>query len=308
MGYGGASGRYLWCHLNFLSVLCICSTMEREQLVGDGRLKSQLAGESSMVKVGESEEEEVFILEESESAQIEASLFCVLGKVLDLKHVNPQAFANITKKVWIPLKGIEVEQINRNLFLSKIFSKRDRQAIVEANKPLFFEKQLVVLKAISGGEVLTQVPLNEVLLWVQLLDIPLNQRTANNVSGIASKAGKFVSFDEKGAVGWGKFVRARVLVNTYKPLRKSLMIRKEGGPMITVSFRYEGKPNFCYICGKLGHVLEECECRNEDSNEEEKHNFGEWLRESPRKPYNVRLEAIREQAAGDLLGRLRKRE
>ncbi|KAJ4838810.1 hypothetical protein Tsubulata_011257 [Turnera subulata] len=151
----------------------------------------------------------------------------------------------------------------------------------------------VLGKAIFGDQVLTQVPLLEVLLWVKILDIPLNQRTMKNVSGIAERAEKFVGFDEKGAVGWGKFVRARIWLNTKKPLRKSLAVHKEEGQMVEVSFQYEGIPNFCYICGKLGHTLKKCESRNEDSNEEEKLDFGEWLQASPRKLYSVRLEAAR---------------
>ncbi|KAJ4830067.1 hypothetical protein Tsubulata_009275 [Turnera subulata] len=173
-------------------------------------------------------------------------------------------------------QGVQVEEEN-----DELFSKRDRQAIME----------MVVLKAISGDEVLTQVPLNEAPIWVQILDIPLNQRSVNNVRGIANRAGKFIRLDEKGAIGWGKFVRARIMPNVEKPLRKSLLIKKESGKEIAVSFRYEGIPNFCYICGKLGHVLKDCDDRSEESDEEERHNYGEWLRASPRKPYSVRLEA-----------------
>ncbi|KAJ4839681.1 hypothetical protein Tsubulata_043932 [Turnera subulata] len=229
--------------------------MEQEQPRGDVRMVPLLELGTRMKTRGGIEEEEVFILEETEIAKEEVNLFCVLGKILGTKHVNPQAFANVMKKVWNLLKGIEVEQINQNLFLFKFFNKCDRQMI---------------------------------------LDIPLNQRTMRNVSGIASRGGKFVGFDEKGAIGWGKFLRACILLNIDKPLRKSLTISKEGGPTMEVSFCYEGIPNFCYICGKLGHVLKKCDCYNEDSVEEEKHNFGELLRASSRKPYSVKIEAVRD--------------
>ncbi|KAJ4843426.1 hypothetical protein Tsubulata_011682 [Turnera subulata] len=145
--------------------------MENEQVLRDGRIVTRPEGAGMGDGRGSVEEEEVSILEEPEESQTEARLFCVFRNVLGLKHVNPQAFANVMKIVWNPLKGIEVEQNNRNLFLFKLFSKRDRHMIVEADKPWFFEKQLVVMKAISGDEVLTQVPLHEVLLWVQMLDI-----------------------------------------------------------------------------------------------------------------------------------------
>ncbi|KAJ4846150.1 hypothetical protein Tsubulata_034325 [Turnera subulata] len=136
-----------------------------------------------------------------------------------------------------------------------------------------------------------EVELSEAPIWVQMLNIPLNLRTKTNVMNIASKAGRFLSFDEKSELGWGKFVRARILLNVDHPLKKSLVIRKGGGTNVEVMFRYEGIPNFCYIYGKLGHVLKECEQRSEESDEEERITYGEWLRASPRKPYSVKMEA-----------------
>ncbi|KAJ4842367.1 hypothetical protein Tsubulata_015724 [Turnera subulata] len=167
-----------------------------------------------------------------------------------------------------PLDGLEVEQINRNLFLFKFFSKRDRVAVLNNDKPWFFEKQLVVLRAITGDEVLSQVELKETPVWVQIIDIPLNHRTARNMTNIANRAGRFLCFDEKGEKGWGKFVWAQINLDVKKPLRKSLTIQKG-----------------------QGHVLKECELWSEDSDEEEKTSFGEWLRASPRKPFSAKLVA-----------------
>ncbi|KAJ4839290.1 hypothetical protein Tsubulata_035583 [Turnera subulata] len=137
-----------------------------------------------------------------------------------------------------------------------------------------------------------EVELVEAPVWVQIYDIPLNQRTSSNVQDIANKTGRFIRFDEKGAAGWGKFVRVKVALNVEKPLRKMLSIRKSQGPSTGVSYRYEGIPNFCYLCGKLGHLIKECDRRNEESNEEEVLNYGEWMRATPWKPYSAKLEAL----------------
>ena len=40
--------------------------------------------------------------------------------------------------------------------------------------------------------------------------------------------------------------------------------------------KYERLANFCYSCGLLGHILEECE--NEDVANYEPLQFGDWLR------------------------------
>ncbi|KAJ4827180.1 hypothetical protein Tsubulata_028719 [Turnera subulata] len=135
----------------------------------------------------------------------------------------------------------------------------------------FFQKRVVVLKEAIRDEVLMQVELNELPIWIQLNNIPWNQRTKSNVMSIVVKAGTFLFFEEKGEQGWGRFVR---------------------GVKVEILFRYEGLPNFCYLCGKMDHLLKECDQRSEDSEEEECTLFGELLRASPRKPFKLRTEAL----------------
>ncbi|KAJ4824571.1 hypothetical protein Tsubulata_047334 [Turnera subulata] len=74
---------------------------------------------------------------------------------------------------------------------------------------------------------------------------------------------------------------------------KSLAILKGGGNTLEVMFRYEDIPDFCYICGKLGHILNECDQTSEESDDEKRITYGEWLRASPHKPYSTKLEASR---------------
>ncbi|KAJ4827130.1 hypothetical protein Tsubulata_045687 [Turnera subulata] len=233
-------------------------------------------------------EEEVLELEVVGSDQQIQPRLSLIARVLGTKHVNPQAFSNLMGKIWNPRKGIEAEQLGRNLFLFHFFSKRDRQEVMEAETPWFFEKRIVVLKEVTGDEVLTQMELTEVPIWIQMHNIPWNQRTYTNVTNIAAKAGRFLAFDDRGAQGWGKFVRARVLMHVEKSIRKSILIRSGMGEKVEVLYRYEGLPNFCYLCGKMDHLLKECEQRTEDSDEEERTIYGEWLRASPRKPFRLR--------------------
>ncbi|KAJ4839692.1 hypothetical protein Tsubulata_006580 [Turnera subulata] len=199
------------------------------------------------VVVSSDEDDEVLELEEvKDDLQVHNS-FCLLARVLGSKHVNPQAFSNLMGKVWNPMKGF--------------------------------------LKEITGDEVLAQVEVAEVPIWVQISNVPPNQRSRISVISIASRVGNFLRFDDKGEQGWGKFIRARVNMQVDRPIRKSLTIRKGKGEKVAVIFRYEGLPNFCYLCGKMDHQLKECDRRSEESDDEEQVNFGEWLRASPRKPF-----------------------
>ncbi|KAJ4839569.1 hypothetical protein Tsubulata_002285 [Turnera subulata] len=132
----------------------------------------------------------------------------ILRSILeDSEDIVPQR----NQKLWNPMKGMEVEQLNRNLFLFKFFSRKDRLEVIDAEKPRFFVKQLVVMKPITWDEVLSKVELLETPAWIRMLNISLNSRTKKNVESIASKAGRFIYFDEKGEAGWDKFVMDHIL-------------------------------------------------------------------------------------------------
>ncbi|KAJ4843811.1 hypothetical protein Tsubulata_028523 [Turnera subulata] len=152
-----------------------------------GPQAQEAKGTDKVDVVTSDEEEEILELEEVREEIKGHNQLCLLARVLGTKHVNPQAFSNLMDKVWNPMKGIEAEQIGGNLFLFRFFSKRDRQDVMEAETPWFFKKRLVVLKEITGDEVLSQVQLMEVPIWIQKSNIPLNQHTRNNVIYIASK-------------------------------------------------------------------------------------------------------------------------
>uniref|UniRef100_A0A0A9A291 CCHC-type domain-containing protein n=1 Tax=Arundo donax TaxID=35708 RepID=A0A0A9A291_ARUDO len=94
-----------------------------------------------------------------------------------------------------------------------------------------------------------------------------------------------VEADEDGW-GWGEFLRIKVQLDISKPLIRGLWIRLDeeiecnGLRSIRHFFivKYEKLPNFCYICGKIGHIEEECERKLEKG---EKRQYGAFLLASP---------------------------
>ncbi|KAJ4841872.1 hypothetical protein Tsubulata_047003 [Turnera subulata] len=204
-----------------------------------------------VIEVLGDDEEEVSELEVVAPEKQVLSRLSLLVWVLGTKHVNPQAFSNL------------------------MGSKRDRQEVMEVEVPWFFEKRAVVLKEVTCDEVIANVELNEVPIWVQIHNFPWNQCTLTNVTTIATKAGRFLAFDERGEQGWGRFTRARILMHVEKPIRKSVMMRTGSGGKVEVTFRYEGLSKFCYMCGKMDHLMKECERRTEDFDEEERTTYGE---------------------------------
>ncbi|KAL0367757.1 UNVERIFIED_CONTAM: hypothetical protein Sradi_3665800 [Sesamum radiatum] len=78
---------------------------------------------------------------------------------------------------------------------------------------------------------------------------------------------------------WDSSMRLWVALDISKPLKRFLRLRTEKGEGSVVSFTYERLPNFCYLCGLLGHIDRNCERRYEDGFVEPGGDFqyGEWL-------------------------------
>ncbi|TXG65273.1 hypothetical protein EZV62_006548 [Acer yangbiense] len=81
--------------------------------------------------------------------------------------------------------------------------------------------------------------------------------------------------------GSGRFLRVRVRVPVDKPLRRSLRVDVLGnGVVTTMPLRYERLLDYCFKCGRLGHVMNGCFVLNNHNNIslDEIRKLGVWLR------------------------------
>lgn len=77
---------------------------------------------------------------------------------------------------------------------------------------------------------------------------------------IGDHVGVFIRADKNSFDGsWKMFMRIRVLVDVTKPLKRRMKLKKAGGQWFWADFRYERLPNFCFICGILGHTDRFCQ-------------------------------------------------
>ncbi|KAL0359793.1 UNVERIFIED_CONTAM: hypothetical protein Sangu_0828700 [Sesamum angustifolium] len=108
--------------------------------------------------------------------------------------------------------------------------------------------------------------------------------TSEVCSFIGNKLGRLkeVDLDSNGEV-WGSSVRIRVAIDTSKPLKRVLKLRTVLGDEQLVTFTYERLPNFCYLCGRLGHLSRVCDLQLQDgfSDPGQHTPFGPWLRAAP---------------------------
>ncbi|KAL0320275.1 UNVERIFIED_CONTAM: hypothetical protein Sradi_5289000 [Sesamum radiatum] len=74
-------------------------------------------------------------------------------------------------------------------------------------------------------------------------------------------------------------MRIRVALDIRKPILRFLHVSSESVEQSTVSFSYERLSLFCYICGMVGHIAQNCEKQYEDGyvDSGEEKQYGPWL-------------------------------
>ena len=81
------------------------------------------------------------------------------------------------------------------------------------------------------------------------------------IKALARKVGEFVYAEPKSRDFEGNFVRVRVKIDVTKPLKNavSLVIKKKDSVQrLIFRVKYERLPDWCTVCGYLGHLFKEC--------------------------------------------------
>lgn len=97
---------------------------------------------------------------------------------------------------------------------------------------------------------------------------------------------RFEEMDPREFCHTGRFMRIKVTMNLQNPLKRGTVIKfKEKDKR--VHFKYERFPTFCFVCGRIGHQLKDCDSLEDLTEEvfeeldEQDLSYGQWLRASP---------------------------
>lgn len=150
---------------------------------------------------------------------------------------------------------------------------------------------LLILNRVTGDEQSSDLEMNTMAFWIRVCDLPLKLRTDAMAKRLGDSIGVFDEVDQKKENKSGHFLRIRTRINLRKPIKRGTVVKYQG-KNLKVFFKYRRLPTFCFVCGKIGHQIRDCdEVASQDNEgyeelEEKEQPFGLWMRASPLPKYN----------------------
>ncbi|KAJ8421948.1 hypothetical protein Cgig2_006419 [Carnegiea gigantea] len=100
----------------------------------------------------------------------------------------------------------------------------------------------------------SEVQFTSACFWVNAYDVSGKKQRGSFAQLLASNIGTLVSCDETTMFGVNKALCLHVDIDVSKPFRRGLHI-SIGGKTLWIHFKHIKLPDFCYGCGRLGHIL-----------------------------------------------------
>ncbi|KAM1000945.1 hypothetical protein ACFX2I_007526 [Malus domestica] len=185
--------------------------------------------------------------------------YTLIAEVLTAKAVKGDVFVDRFMSFWRGREGVSIREIGDRRFLARFAGKKDLQRVVEADLPWMFKNDLVLVADRTEKGLNRWTPLFLGMFWVQLHNVPVLSMTQAVVETIGSLMGEVRSVDKTGSRDCiGRFLRVKIGFNVREPLMRGTFVTFPDDGKIWIDFKYESLPNYCLICGKLGHPTRIC--------------------------------------------------
>lgn len=201
---------------------------------------------------------------------------CVVGKVFSSKAVNRDTLIVQVPKILQSRGAVVIEIIGDNLFIAEFMNQSDKFRALNDGPWTFFNSLMSFIEP-TDLQRAEQVIFEEFRVWVQLHNLPLICMHKTVISELGAMVGRVLEVDV-GTDGkcYGKYARVRVSRSLNKPLQRCVTTAMEaGGSRSIILLRYERLPDFCYACGRVGHVMKDCDDDKANLTDPQ---FGAWMR------------------------------
>ncbi|KAL0408317.1 UNVERIFIED_CONTAM: hypothetical protein Sradi_1766100 [Sesamum radiatum] len=212
----------------------------------------------------------------------------VVGRLLSHRGTNFDALKNMLASLFQPVKGMVLRRITEDWFCIQFNHRLDLQRAIDC-RPWTFDKNLLIIEPILQGLNPTEINLDWCPFLVYVHDLSLSQHNPAMAKHIGNHIGRYLDIEHhENGFGWSSTFKIRIALDVTRPLKRALRLRNDQGDNKLVTFTYDRLPNFCYLCGCLGHIAKFCPKRYEDDfvDPGEALSFGPWLRANNQPRFN----------------------
>jgi len=237
------------------------------------------------MRLSEGEKARIVITEDETADLRVRSGRCLIGRIMSDRRIQKEAFKAFMARLWKTTGKVSFKELEDNYWLLEFSSEADKKRVLEGC-PWLFDRNILVLREVEESTPPTQMDFSLSPCWVQVRDIPLicmNKEVGNK---IGETIGMVEEVDVSGnGPGRGSSLRIKIQIDITKPLERGRALWLNG-KLVWVNFRYEKLPHFCFNCGRIVHIREQCSESREakQEGEEEPKRWGTWLRAEEVRP------------------------
>lgn len=195
----------------------------------------------------------------------------VVGKIFARRPINRDTLHFNLPKILRSWGRTEVDIVGHNLFVVSFSLETDKMTTLEEGTWHFYNS-LMILKQTEAMQTPTDVVFDEVSMWVQFHNVPLTCMEESIIRRMRERVGRV----EEGELNLGKTTKAKVCWGIDLPLLRCVPLADEQAKKeVLVLLQYEKLPEFCFVCGRLGHISKDCW---DESVDKRIFQFDDWLR------------------------------
>lgn len=170
-----------------------------------------------------------------------------------------------------------MKKAGKNIYICK--NKREKNRIVEG-RPWIYDKALLLFEKPKGNSGINALEFRYAQFWFHFHNLPAVCFSRKYATELGNAIGTFVKVDlNEKEQEWGETLRVKIRIDINKPLKRGTNLQI--GSMaedVWIPVSIEKLPDFCYHCGKVGHVVRECEEEDYEDLELEEYQYGPWMR------------------------------
>lgn len=186
-------------------------------------------------------------------------LLKAFGKLLSDREVRSEVVEQTLGWFWIPREGIKCKALGDNCFLFTFSQAAAKRRALE-DGPWMLSNEVLVVSDFDRTKSLDEIDFSFIPIWVHVARLPMGLMYKATAEVIGDEIGEFMEVDfESDDLAAGRFLWVKVRLDIRLPLRCGITVDmgvEVGDRWCPV--QYEFLPEFCYVCGIIGHSDKAC--------------------------------------------------